>query len=459
MTISRQSSLESAAQAIIEQAKSLEPCDVEVCIQRVNESSITYENDDFTLATSNETTVAGVRAIVGGRMGFITTNVLDEVSLRDSAREVQQIARYSPQSPHYRIAQKNAGAAASAFEAEEMVDSKLVSLQPKDMMGLMDLMVGEVFKDKRALLEKAKVSVDDTTFMVLNSHGVSRRLRQVLFNWSLFGAAKDSSEVTSFDYDGDGICSHTDLEKRVLKTAGDFRNSVVGSLGTRAGRSYRGPVLLHPAAVESLIEECVSFNGNGRAQQDGMSPWKDQLGQTVASSLLTIWEKPTDRMRPLTYSPFDREGLLTCDRAVVKAGKLSHVAHNLFSATRGKVDPTGNAVGGARGVPSIGFRALTVQEGSATEAELLQGLGTGLILKRFSGNANPTSGHFSGVAKNSWWVENGQRSHPLKEVMVSGNLFDVLKNVRLVGAQSYQQMGNFQSPYILVDGISVTAAN
>jgi PmbA protein len=98
------------------------------------------------------------------------------------------------------------------------------------------------------------------------------------------------------------------------------------------------------------------------------------------------------------------------------------------------------------------------RQGSASQKELYKGLNTGLVLKRFSGNSDPVSGQFSGIAKNSWWVKNGERHGALKEVMISGNMFDLLKNIKLIGSTTYRQMGSFDSPYLLIDGVSVTSA-
>ena len=63
---------------------------------------------------------------------------------------------------------------------------------------------------------------------------------------------------------------------------------------------------------------------------------------------------------------------------------------------------------------------------------------------------------FSGVAKNSFWVENGE-IRPVKEVMVSGNLFEMLKQIVAGTDRDFEVMGGARAPYLLVDGVSVTS--
>ena len=61
------------------------------------------------------------------------------------------------------------------------------------------------------------------------------------------------------------------------------------------------------------------------------------------------------------------------------------------------------------------------------------------------------SGRFSGVAKNSNWVSNGSVDHPVHEVMVAANLFDVLNNVVAIGNHPHHIHGGGLAPYIVDD--------
>ena len=78
-----------------------------------------------------------------------------------------------------------------------------------------------------------------------------------------------------------------------------------------------------------------------------------------------------------------------------------------------------------------------------------------LLLKRFSGNEDPISGRFSGVAKNSRWVENGEIVFGVQEVMVSGDLFGLLRDVIAASTERMVASGGWSAPYLLVDGCSV----
>lgn len=445
------SQLKEFSSHLLSECQSLEPGSAEVCADQVSETKVVFENTDFSVASSSQATVLGLRTIINGRQGFITTNNLDKNELSAKAKEAQLVAKLSPQNDAFGIAPKGESGQYTA------VDEKLQQAGPKEILAWTDLLVSETKKDPRVALDRAEVSLSSSSRVIQNSNGIDQQISLTTCGWYVMGMAKDGNEVTSFDYDGNTTGSIDSIEDQIKKTAEEFRESVLGSLSAKGGKSYNGPVLLHPAAVASLMAQVVASNVNARAQQDGMSQWKGRLGETVASSLLTISTNPQNKDQIATWAPFDREGVLTSNQSIVENGVLKLTAHNTFTANRAKTQSNGFATGGSRSTPSIGVSAMKVHGGDKTLNDLTSALNSGLVLKRFSGNSDPVSGRFSGVAKNSWWIEKGQKTHALKEIMVSGNMFDLLKSVQMIGKDLFSQHGSFEAPYLLVDGLSVTA--
>jgi PmbA protein len=442
---------------ILGELKRLEPAQNEVFATHNTELRVVYEGKDFSVSTSNATAMYGVRSIVNGRLGFVTTNSNDQEILKNTAKEAQLIARLSTPSPHHQIGPKTDGA--GHFES---VDTKLADFTPREVCDYAEKVVKEAMRDQRVSLDRAEFSWNRSVWLLSNSNGVTQSAAQAVCSWYVMGMAKTPQEVTSFDFDGGSVALKSEIDAELERTIGNFRESTVYALGARKGKTYKGPLLLHPDAVMNLIGGFVSSNCSGLRHQDGMSSWKGKLGQKVTSEKLSVYEDPLDRKRSEGWMPFDREGVMTARHDLVKDGVLNFIAHNCFSAHREGVQPTGNSMGGSRALPGLGFSNLSVggSRGAAplvSDEELVKLIGNGLVIKRFSGNSDMTSGHFSGVAKNSWWIENGYRSHPVTEVMIAGNLFDLVKNVIAVGGIQHKLIGGGIAPYVLVDGLSVTA--
>lgn len=110
-------------------------------------------------------------------------------------------------------------------------------------------------------------------------------------------------------------------------------------------------------------------------------------------------------------------------------------------------------------LPGIGLRNLQIEMTSGPlceDEEILKKAEGLLVVVRFSGNDDPVSGLFSGLARNSWLVENGSIK-PVSEVMIAGNVFDMMQNIAAAGARTHSVFGGAKAPYLLVDGINVTA--
>ena len=77
------------------------------------------------------------------------------------------------------------------------------------------------------------------------------------------------------------------------------------------------------------------------------------------------------------------------------------------------------------------------------------------MLCRFSGGTPNNNGDFSGVAKNSYYIEDGKIKYPVIETMISANLVEMFKNIVAVSAERIN-FGNALLPWMLVSGITIS---
>ena len=98
---------------------------------------------------------------------------------------------------------------------------------------------------------------------------------------------------------------------------------------------------------------------------------------------------------------------------------------------------------------------LVVKPGKTPLEEMVAGVKQGLIVGGFSGGQPGTSGDFSGVAKNSYYVEDGKIKGAVSEVMINGNLGNALKDIRAISSEVLAD-GGMVVPYVLVDNIVIS---
>lgn len=187
--------------------------------------------------------------------------------------------------------------------------------------------------------------------------------------------------------------------------------------------------------ISNYISDGVVINGT--------SLWLDKVGEQVASDKLTISKKPFDE-RIVCGERGTQDGFRTEDVTLIEKGVLKTHSLSLYAANK-----TGRPV-----VKNTGW-SLVVEPGDKPLSEIIKSVDKGLILGGYSGGEPGANGEFSGVAKNSFYIENGEIKYALSETMVNGNLGDVFKNVRDISKEIVCD-GSSVVPYIAVDGVVIS---
>ena len=68
--------------------------------------------------------------------------------------------------------------------------------------------------------------------------------------------------------------------------------------------------------------------------------------------------------------------------------------------------------------------------------------------------ANPISGDFSVEARNSFLVKDGEIVSPIRSLMISGNIFELLRNIDGVG-KDVRNVGNVITPTVRISKMRV----
>lgn len=170
----------------------------------------------------------------------------------------------------------------------------------------------------------------------------------------------------------------------------------------------------------------------------------DSLGKQILPSWLTINEQP-HLMGGLASSPFDSEGVRTCERNIVENGVLQTWLMTSYSARKLGLQSTGHA-GGIHNWRIAG-------QGLSFDA-LLKQMGTGLIVTELMGQGvSGITGDYSRGAS-GFWVENGEIQYPVSEITIAGNLKDMWANMVTI-ADDIETRSNIQCGSVLIPEMSI----
>ena len=93
--------------------------------------------------------------------------------------------------------------------------------------------------------------------------------------------------------------------------------------------------------------------------------------------------------------------------------------------------------------------------GSTSYEDMVKGIKKGIIVGRFSGGNPSANGEFSGVAKNSFLIEDGRIKGAVSETMINGNLADLLNNLTAVSKETVAD-GTCVLPYMAFDKVIIS---
>jgi len=134
-----------------------------------------------------------------------------------------------------------------------------------------------------------------------------------------------------------------------------------------------------------------------------------------------------------------------------------------YSANKEGVQSTGNASRSGNtsysSTPVLEANNFVFNQGTQTPEELIGEIQDGLIVYGVQGahSSNPESGEFSVVATPVWKIESGTVTDSLRDVMITGVFFDVLKNVSGLG-NNVRMLGQLVAPWIKVENVKAVGA-
>lgn len=229
----------------------------------------------------------------------------------------------------------------------------------------------------------------------------------------------------------------------------------VAMLGARRVATCDVPVIFDPTTSRSLLSHlaaCVS----GYSVYRGGSFLKERLGEAVATDALTVIDDGR-RVRGLGSRPFDGEGLPTRRTVVVGKGRLESWLLDSYSGRKLGMSSTGNATRSAGSPPSVGPTNLWIEPGSGDVESMVRETTRGLLVTGLFGHGfNPVTGDLSRGAR-GFWIENGERIHPVEEITVAGNLADILMQIDAVG-DDLLWLGRIAAPSLRVARLTVAGA-
>ena len=412
--------------------------------------SVETLKDDVSAFSSGLSGGLSFRCSVNSRMGYASTELLDEA-------EVESLVGRAVENASNTEKEDTVGIFAGSPSYEKVNAKPFVATDAATLKALALELQRETYAatDKIADGTQSAAVSGAVTVRIYNSNGLSLENQTGVSLAYAMPVVRDGEESQeSFE-----MVELTDdvSPAEVAKTAVGKALAKLGSSGLETGK-YN--VIIDSRSMRSILSAFSSAFSAKNAQL-GLSLLAGKEGTSIASEIVTLTDDP---MRPgvSMQTPFDAEGVAAHRKAVIEKGVLKTLLHNLESAKAAGVESTGNASRAGYSSPvGISPYAFCIEAGEYSHDALLELAGNGVYITEVKGlhaGANAVTGDFS-IESAGFMIENGKLTRPVKSFTVAGNFFELLGNISALSNEVTVGISGsftrFGSPDVLIRDMSI----
>ena len=204
-------------------------------------------------------------------------------------------------------------------------------------------------------------------------------------------------------------------------------------LKAESAPSGKFKIIADPELTGVMIHEALGHATEGDLILQNDSILKDKLGEQIASDIVNIFDDASLR-DGFGYYPYDVEGVKTKPNQLVKDGKLISLLNSRSTSSKLGMTSSGNARSIIADQPIVRMSNTFLQPGDNEVEELFEDIEYGMYLKGSRGGQVDTGkGIFQFNAAEGYLIENGEKTTPLRDVSLSGNILETLKSIDAIG--------------------------
>jgi len=428
---------------ILAQARKLAE-EADVFLVSAEETPVQFEANRLKHIQSKQSTSVALRIIKDGRLGYATgTDVGDIQSLVDNAVET---ARFGTRA-------KFELPPATPYPKVDTFDPDVESVSVEKMAQLGEELIALITGHTPEIICEALVEKETVALRLINSRGGQASYKKSIFTIGIVGSLIRGTDML-FVGEGQSYC-------HPLTEVGEIARVVLRQLDLAKNQASAPtktlPVIFTPEGVASALISPLMTAFNGKTVLEGASPIGKRLGERVFDDKLSLWDDPTIAYRPYSR-PCDDEGVPSQRTSLIEKGVVANFLYDLQTAALAKTKSTGSASRGG-GLPLPSSSTLVIAPGKASFDDMVSDIKEGLVIEQLMGaeQGNILGGDFSGNVLLGYKVESGKIVGRVKNTMVSGNVYQLLKEISAIGSQPKWVSGVINTPPLYCPRLSVAS--
>lgn len=416
--------------------------EAEIYYAASHSTGVNFKKDSIENAKDRFSEGIGIRAIVNGAVGFASTNSAAQIENAVEVAVAEARVRESdpdwvslPSNGNYPTVSGIFDKKVEALELETCIEYSLELIEgTKEIPGTLPTSGGFTRAKGRQL--------------ILNTNGIEVEEESTAVSGFVDVITVNGQTSTAYDF---AVSRSLDIDFFALG-----KNAAELALKSNDGikiEPQKTDVIFHPFALSDIIGEALAPSLDADNIQKGRSGLIGKIGEELAVPELSIYDDGLIEAG-IETSISDDEGVPSQRTTLIEKGVLETYLYDSYTAGKAGVKSTGN---GSRSSytspPSVGLRNFIIDY---PQTDIIADTQSGIFVNTVIGahTANSISGDFSVEARNAFTIKDGALDKPIKSLMISGNAFELLKQITGAGFD-VRKVGGIITPSIRVSNMSV----
>lgn len=407
-------------------------------------SEVNFVNGRLQRVRMVENAGCGIRVLAGGCWGFSSTS--SAAGLKDSLDSAISMARVLAGSKKQKV---------KGLAESKMVRGHFEALVNGGSLADVDIeQKVRVAREADAAARKFSkmIKTASATYRdmldrkaIVNSDGAEVEIFDSKPEFSVVAVAREGGQSVTAN-EGIGVTGGWgDLfgRKGHVEYAEEAAGKATKLLKAKHAAGEKTTIILDPGMVGLLCHEAVGHTVEADFVLSG-SVVRDRMGKKVASELVTLVDSGLSEIAQGAAGTIgiDDEGVEAGRTAIIECGILKSFLHNRESAFEFGTSSTGNARAFTYSdEPLIRMRNTYIEPRSDSLDEMIKETGHGYLVKGARNGQADANGEFMFGAQEAYLIENGELKELMRGASISGNAFEVLQSIDMVGSKFEYDIG------------------
>ena len=353
-----------------------------------------------------------------GRYGTFSSNKLDKEDLESFIREAIDTVKML-EADSFRALPAPERLAKDAVTGRELglYDPACESLTAEKRREM--ALGSSAWPQEGLIAEEGEYSDSVFDSLTLDSQGLEARHTETSYEIGYESTVEDAQGRHYSSYWWDATPRLEDL--RLSDCASKAYERALAQQNPQSVPSGQYTLILDTECASKVVTPVLNALGGYSLQQKN-SFLTDSLGKKLFPEGLTILDVPRTP-GDTGCRLFDSEGVATREMPIVENGVVKTYFLNTYISRKMEMEPTIEDATRVKVLPLGECRTLE---------QVLEKVGNGILVTGFNGgNSNPATGNFS-YGIEGFYIQNGKRVHPVREMLITGNFLTLWSNLLLV---------------------------